>query len=59
VALADSLDVGASVVVRRDDGADFNTKTRSAAWLLPSGVAVVQVERIAGCYLLSRVKEGA
>lgn len=46
--------IGTAVEVTRDDGSLFESKTRSAAWLIGS-VPVVQVEGISGCYALSRV----
>lgn len=47
--------VGTPVEVTRDSGEVLQTKTRSVAWLLGTQ-GVVQVEGIAGCYLLDRVK---
>lgn len=46
---------GTEVDVRRDNGETLRTKTRSAAWLLGGPIAVVEVEGIAGGYLLDRV----
>lgn len=46
---------GTPVHVRRDDGSVTVTQTRSEAWLLPSGTAVIQVVGISGCYALDRV----
>lgn len=49
--------IGTHVVVTKDLGEKLETKTRSAAQVIPSGwTAVVWVEGIVGCYLLSRVK---
>jgi len=48
--------IGACVTVIRDDGSILETVTRACARLMPSGVAVIWVEGIAGCYLLSRVR---
>ncbi len=47
--------VGMPVIVLRDDGSEFETTTRSTAWLLGGHSAVIQVEGIAGSYSLSRV----
>ena len=47
--------VGTPVIVLRDDGSEFETVTRSTAWLLGGHSAVIQVEGIAGSYSLSRV----
>jgi hypothetical protein len=47
--------VGTTVDVYRDSGEVKRTKTRSEAWVLGTQ-GVVQVEGIAGCYLLDRVK---
>lgn len=47
---------GTPVIVHRDSGERFETKTRSAASILPSGEAVIWVEAIAGCYALKRVE---
>lgn len=49
-------EVGAAVTVRRDDGSVTHTRTRSAAQVMGGHTAVIWVEGIAGCYLLSRVK---
>jgi hypothetical protein len=48
--------VGAAVTVQRDNGVILHTTTRSKAWVVESGIAVVQVEGIAGCYALERVQ---
>lgn len=48
--------VGTPVLVQRDNGEILATKTRSEAAVMASGVAVVWVEGIAGCYLLDRVR---
>lgn len=47
--------VGQAVTVRRDNGATITTKTRAPAGLLSGHSAVVWLEGISGCYLLSRV----
>ena len=47
---------GTSVIVRKDDGSDFPTKTRSKPWQLGHGDWVVSVEGIAGGYALGRVR---
>ncbi len=50
-----SQPVGSPVTVRRDNGNLLETKTRSEAWVLPAGVAVVMVSGISGAYMLDRV----
>ena len=47
--------VGQAVTIRRDNGDIITTKTTSAAELLSGHSAVVWLEGISGCYLLSRV----
>jgi hypothetical protein len=47
--------VGAHVFVLRDNGVKFLTKTRSTAYVMGGHSAVIFVEGIAGCYLLSRL----
>lgn len=47
--------VGKWVRVRRDDGSQLITKTRSEAWVLSGHTAVIMVEQITGAYLLDRV----
>jgi hypothetical protein len=47
--------VGAPVTVRRDDGTELQTRTRSAAQVLSGHTAVIWVDGIAGCYDLQRV----
>ena len=47
--------VGTSVIVTRDDQEEIQTKTRSSAWLIGS-IPVIQIEGIAGCYALDRVR---
>lgn len=48
--------IGTKVALRKDfqDEATL-TETRSVAWVLPSGEAVIQVKGVSGAYLLSRV----
>lgn len=46
---------GTCVMVVRDNGIILETKTRSEAWLTPSGGLLVSVEGIYGGYRLSRV----
>ena len=48
--------VGTPVDLTRDDGSILETRTRTPAWALSSGDAVVSVVGISGGYLLSRVK---
>jgi hypothetical protein len=47
---------GQPVIVRRDDGSLWNTKTRSEAWNLGHGQPVVMLEGKSGGYDLSRVR---
>jgi len=47
--------VGTAVIVRKDDGSHFHTKTRSMPWLLSGHTAVILVEGISGCYALERL----
>lgn len=47
--------VGQAVTVRRDNGEGVSTKTTSAAELLSGHSAVIWLEGVSGCYLLSRV----
>ncbi len=46
---------GTPVIVIQDDGSQVTTKTRSIAWTLPHGEAVVSYEGRSGGYSLSRV----
>lgn len=46
--------VGDMVAVHLDNGAIFTTKTRSKASVLQGHSAVIWLENISGCYLLSR-----
>lgn len=46
--------VGTPVTVTRDDGDKLETATRSIAWTLYGGTAVIMVDGIAGAYLLER-----
>jgi hypothetical protein len=47
--------VGTPVIVTRDNGEKLETVTRSEAWQLGSGQAVISVKGISGCYSLHRV----
>jgi hypothetical protein len=47
--------IGTAVTVTKDDGRKLFTVTRSEAWLLGSGTAVISVEGISGGYKLTRV----
>lgn len=47
--------IGTPVSVRRDDGTAILTTTRSEAQVLGGHTAVIWLNGIAGCYLLSRV----
>ncbi len=46
---------GTAVKVVKDRGDILETRTRSEAWLTPSGGVLVSVEGISGGYSLSRV----
>ena len=47
--------IGDQVAVRLDDGTTKLTTTRTAAQVLSGHTAVVWLDGITGCYLLSRV----
>jgi hypothetical protein len=47
--------IGTDVLLRKDDGSLLETKTRSRAEVLSGHSAVIWVEGVSGCYLLSRV----
>lgn len=47
---------GTDIILTRDNGDQLSTKTRSAPWLLGGHTAVIQVDGIAGCYRLDRVR---
>jgi len=46
---------GTEVIVTLDDGSTRKTQTTSEAWILGGHTAVVLLDGISGCYLLSRV----
>lgn len=48
--------VGTKVVLTKDSGERFPTKTRSEAQVLSGHSAVVWLEGVSGCYLLNRVE---
>lgn len=48
--------IGIEVIVMRDHGEEFRSRTRSAAWVVGGHTAVVSVDGIAGGYLLNRVR---
>lgn len=48
--------IGTAVELHKDGGEYFPTKTRSEAQVLSGHSAVIWVEGVSGCYLLSRVK---
>jgi hypothetical protein len=50
--------IGTSVIVTKDDREEICTKTRSSAWLIGS-IPVIQIEGIAGCYALERVRRAS
>lgn len=47
--------IGTPVTVRRSDGSTVHTVTKSDAYLLGHGQAVILLEGISGCYALDRV----
>ena len=53
---------GVDVIILKDDRTEVRTKTRSEAFMLgecrdyPGHTAVIQLEGIAGCYMLERVR---
>lgn len=48
--------IGTPVLVKKDDGSIFTTRTRSAGWLLSGHSAVIMVEGISGAYSLERIQ---
>lgn len=48
--------VGTKGKLRKDDGTQFETTTRSIAQVLGGHSAVVWLEGVRGCYLLSRFR---
>lgn len=50
--------MGQPVFVRKDDGSDVATRTRSAPWRL-CGVWVILLDGISGGYAVARVRERA
>lgn len=48
-------EIGTAVSVVRDNGTATLTTTRSAAFVMNGHSAVIMLEGISGCYLLSRV----
>jgi hypothetical protein len=51
-----AVPIGTQVIVQRDTGDLYSTTTRSAPFLSECGMAMIQVDGIAGCYWLKRVK---
>lgn len=51
--------VGTEVLVRKDDGTEVATRTRSGPELLGGHTAVIWLEGIGGCYSLGRVRRAA
>lgn len=49
-------EVGCTVVLTKDNGEQFETRTRSAAEVLSGHSAVIWLEGVTGCYLLDRVR---
>lgn len=48
--------VGSTVIYVHDDGTQTEEKTRSEAWLLPSGHGVIQLKGKSGCFSLDRIR---
>jgi hypothetical protein len=48
--------IGQAVLLLKDSGETVRTKTRSAAEVLSGHTAVIWLEGVRGCYMLSRVK---
>lgn len=48
--------IGTGVIVKKDDGSDFRTVTRSEPWQLGDGQWVILVKGIAGGYAVERVR---
>ena len=48
--------IGTPVIVTLDDGTTRQTTTTSDAWLLGGHSAVIKLNSISGCYMLSRVE---
>lgn len=57
VAAWTDVPVGTAVVVTKDHGEQFPTRTRSLPYLLGDGSPVIMVEGITGCYALERVRQ--
>lgn len=49
-------DIGTNVIVKRDNGSEMETRTRSRAAVLSGHSAVIWLDGISGCYLLERVR---
>lgn len=49
-------EVGESVILKKDNGEELFTTTRSEAQVLSGHSAVIWVAGLAGCYLLDRVR---
>lgn len=47
--------IGTSVIITKNDLEKIRTKTSSSAWLIGS-IPVIQIEGVAGCYALDRVR---
>lgn len=56
VDLANFFPVGTEVLYVEDDGRETPAATRSDAWQLPSGHAVIMLNGRSGCVSLERVK---
>jgi hypothetical protein len=53
----EGVPAGTDVVVRKDNGEELRTKTRSSAQMLGGHTPVIWVEGITGCYALDRVRK--
>lgn len=54
----EEIPIGAAVILTDDFGRQWQTRTRSAPWVLGDGTRVQMVEGIAGGYLASRLTPG-
>lgn len=48
--------VGCTVILSKDNGTEFATRTRSQAQILSGHSAVIWLDNVTGCYLLNRVR---
>ena len=48
--------IGRDVILTKDNGQEFGTRTRTRAFLCDSGYPVIFVDGVSGYYLLDRVR---